>query len=118
MVIMGKRTSVYFTDDLAAAVGASGVPLAELIRRGLGTQPETPGEIRAKAAKARQAHEPAAAITAERRQPARPAPVARPLPHGGGQHSITSDARCLIGLDRRRGVFRRVGRPTLPPAST
>jgi hypothetical protein len=31
----GKRTSIYLSDDLAAAVEASGVPLAELIRRGL-----------------------------------------------------------------------------------
>jgi hypothetical protein len=32
---MGTRTSVYLDDDLKAAVKASGVPLAELIRRGL-----------------------------------------------------------------------------------
>jgi hypothetical protein len=32
---MGQRTSVYLDDDLHAAVKASGVPLAELIRRGL-----------------------------------------------------------------------------------
>lgn len=32
---MGKRTSVYLGDGLAAAVAACGVPLAELIRRGL-----------------------------------------------------------------------------------
>ena len=32
---MGQRSSVYLADDLAAAVKASGVPLAELIRRGL-----------------------------------------------------------------------------------
>ena len=31
----GERTSVYLAADLAAAVKASGVPLAELIRRGL-----------------------------------------------------------------------------------
>ena len=30
----GERTSVYLTADLAKAVKASGVPLAELIRRG------------------------------------------------------------------------------------
>jgi hypothetical protein len=33
---MGNRTSVYLDDDLQAAVKASGTPLAELIRRGLG----------------------------------------------------------------------------------
>ncbi len=33
---MGQRSSVYLADDLAAAVKASGQPLAELIRRGLG----------------------------------------------------------------------------------
>jgi hypothetical protein len=32
---MGQRGSVYLADDLAAAVKASGQPLAELIRRGL-----------------------------------------------------------------------------------
>jgi pyruvate dehydrogenase E2 component (dihydrolipoyllysine-residue acetyltransferase) len=37
MWYMGQRTSVYLDDDLHAAVKASGVPLAELIRRGLGT---------------------------------------------------------------------------------
>ena len=30
----GKRTSVYLSADLAAAVERSGLPLAELIRRG------------------------------------------------------------------------------------
>jgi hypothetical protein len=32
---MGQRTSVYLDDDLHAAVKASDVPLAELVRRGL-----------------------------------------------------------------------------------
>ena len=32
---MGQRTSVYFDEDLSAAVKASGVPFAELVRRGL-----------------------------------------------------------------------------------
>jgi hypothetical protein len=32
---MGNRTSVYLDDGLQAAVKASGIPLAELIRRGL-----------------------------------------------------------------------------------
>ena len=31
---MGQRTSVYLDDDLHAAAKASGVPLAELFRRG------------------------------------------------------------------------------------
>ena len=35
MTAPGKRTSVYFADDLAAAVAESGLPLAKLIRRGL-----------------------------------------------------------------------------------
>jgi hypothetical protein len=39
---MGKRTSVYLTDELAAAVKASGVPLAELVRRGLAATPMLP----------------------------------------------------------------------------
>src|SRR5579859_3105238 len=33
---MGVKTSVYLSDDLAEAVRASGVPLRELVRRGLG----------------------------------------------------------------------------------
>ena len=33
---MGKRTSVYLSDELAAGVAASGAGLAELVRRGLG----------------------------------------------------------------------------------
>jgi hypothetical protein len=33
---MGRKTSVYLPDDLAADVRASGVPMAELLRRGLG----------------------------------------------------------------------------------
>jgi hypothetical protein len=32
---MGLRTSVYLTDELAAMWKASGLPLAEVIRRGL-----------------------------------------------------------------------------------
>ena len=32
---MGQRSCVYLADDLDAAVKASGVPLAELVRRGL-----------------------------------------------------------------------------------
>lgn len=32
---VGRKTSVYLTDDLAERVKESGVPLAELIRRGL-----------------------------------------------------------------------------------
>jgi hypothetical protein len=40
----GERTSVYLAADLAAAVKASGQPLAELVRRGLaaGTAEVTP----------------------------------------------------------------------------
>jgi len=33
---------VYLTDELAAAVKASGVPLAELVRRGLAATPTLP----------------------------------------------------------------------------
>jgi hypothetical protein len=80
MASVGKRTSVYLSDDLAAAVEASGVPLAELIRRGLTggaapsvTRPETPGEVRAKVATAREAVELGRVTAAERRQaPAQP----------------------------------------------
>ena len=32
---MGKKTSVYFPDDLAEAVAESGAGVAELVRRGL-----------------------------------------------------------------------------------
>jgi len=44
----GERTSVYLAADLAAAVKASGVPLAELVRRGLavGTAPAAQAGVR------------------------------------------------------------------------
>jgi hypothetical protein len=44
---MGQRTSVYLDDDLHAAVKASGVPLAELARRGLAAPavPDTPATV-------------------------------------------------------------------------
>lgn len=42
---MGKRTSVYLSDDLEAAVKTSGVPLAELIRRGLSVPPVPPVQV-------------------------------------------------------------------------
>jgi hypothetical protein len=40
---MGQRTSVYLDDSLQAAAKASGIPLAELVRRGLavGAEPAT-----------------------------------------------------------------------------
>ena len=34
---MGKRSSIYLSEELEAAVKASGLPVVELIRRGLGT---------------------------------------------------------------------------------
>jgi hypothetical protein len=45
---MGKRTSVYLSDDLDAAVKASGVALGELVRRGLSAW--TPEEAAARLA--------------------------------------------------------------------
>lgn len=50
---MGKRTSIYLTTELAAAISASGKPLAELLWRGLDSLPLadqaelrlTPGEV-------------------------------------------------------------------------
>ena len=48
---MGRRTSVSLDDSLQAAEKASGVPIAELVRRGLGAgsgetaQPTTPGPV-------------------------------------------------------------------------
>ena len=42
---MGKRTSLYLSDELEAAVKASGLPLAELIRRGLHAPPAAPEAI-------------------------------------------------------------------------
>lgn len=50
---MGRRTSVYLSDGLAAAVAESGVPLAELVCRGLGAgsaAESPPGEPPAAAA--------------------------------------------------------------------
>ena len=58
---MGQRTSVYLDDDLSAAVKAAGVPLAELVRRGLAAS-TAPAESR----------------TAVRDPPAAPSPA--PLP--------------------------------------
>lgn len=39
---MGKRTSIYLGDDLAAAVEKTGLPLAELVRRGIYGPPARP----------------------------------------------------------------------------
>jgi hypothetical protein len=39
----GKRTSVYLSEELDAAVKASGVPIADLIRRGL--EAGTPADV-------------------------------------------------------------------------
>ncbi len=82
MGVVGKRTSVYLTEDLDAAVRASGVPLAELIRRGLGNHPETPGEIGARVTTARKARELGQASARERRTSPAPAPpAAEPCRH-------------------------------------
>jgi predicted transcriptional regulator len=35
---MGRRTSIYLTDALDEGVAAAGLPLAELLRRGLAAQ--------------------------------------------------------------------------------
>ena len=35
MEVVGKRTSVYLSNGLAAAVAGSGLSLADLVRRGL-----------------------------------------------------------------------------------
>ena len=42
---MGKRTSVYLSDGLHAEVLASGLPMAELIRRGLRNGPYPDVEV-------------------------------------------------------------------------
>jgi len=42
---MGKKTSIYLSDELAEAVKASGVRPAELIRRGLDVREPMPPEI-------------------------------------------------------------------------
>jgi hypothetical protein len=39
---MGKRTSIYLSDELAEAVRVSGIPVPELIRRGLGISEPSP----------------------------------------------------------------------------
>jgi hypothetical protein len=43
---MGRKTSVWLDDDLAERVRESGVPMAELIRRGLGAAAPDPLEVR------------------------------------------------------------------------
>lgn len=40
----GRKTSVYLSEELSAQVEASGVPLAELIRRGLAANEPEPLE--------------------------------------------------------------------------
>lgn len=40
----GRKTSVYLSEELSAQVEASGVPLAELIRRGLAADEPEPLE--------------------------------------------------------------------------
>ena len=50
---MGRKTSVYLSDDLDAQVRASKLPLAELIRRGLArsdAEPVTLADLRAELA--------------------------------------------------------------------
>lgn len=73
MAGVGKRTSVYLSDDLAAAVAGSGVPLAELIRRGLGAPARRPA--RPEAPPAVEAPGPGA--------PSAKAPARRRCPHPG-----------------------------------
>jgi hypothetical protein len=52
---MGKRTSVYLTDELAAAFTASGLSLTELVRRGLGAADPDEALVRAAATSAAEA---------------------------------------------------------------
>jgi len=47
---MGQRTSVYLDDDLHAAAKASGIPLAELVRRGLAASTAPPAQAQVPAA--------------------------------------------------------------------
>jgi hypothetical protein len=75
MAAVGKRTSVYLSDDLAAAVRASGVPLGELIRRGLEADI---GRAIAQTAAAAQEPVPAAAVAVTTPPKAR-----RRCPHPG-----------------------------------
>jgi hypothetical protein len=60
-----ERTSVYLGADLAAAVKASGVPLAELVRRGLtaSSAPEEPVPAQSTALSDRQADRRVAGFT-------------------------------------------------------
>jgi hypothetical protein len=52
---MGKRTSVYLTDSLAEGVDASGLGLAEIVRRGLGATGHDEGVARDAAQRAAEA---------------------------------------------------------------
>jgi hypothetical protein len=47
---MGQRTSVYLEDDLHTAAKASGIPLAELVRRGLAANTAPPAQAQVPAA--------------------------------------------------------------------
>lgn len=74
---MGKRTSVYLSDELSAAVKASGKTLAEIIRRGLeadsGARQPAP-EIRPAGPQA-----PPVTVIPARREDPRGNPFASPL---------------------------------------
>ena len=85
---MGRRTSLYLSDDLEAAVRASGLPLAELVRRGLAgpgpappAQQQAPGENPAKTSTSREAATPRNPIRAERP----PSSRADNCPHPAGR---------------------------------
>lgn len=94
----GERTSVYLAADLAAAVKASGQPLAELIRRGL------------------------AAGTAETAQPSASSPASPSLgalPDGDPSHGVLCMGPGCFQRDTRKYGLRQGSRsapPAVPPS--
>jgi hypothetical protein len=93
MWYMGQRTSVYLDDDLHAAVKASGVPLAELIRRGLGTAAPAPA------------------------QPPAPAAPAGPLAHPPGEPCPASPAPDPDAGSATHPALASAASPCAPPAA-
>ena len=97
---MGRRTSVYLSDELAVAVAASGVPLAELVRRGLGMVPAEPPVTVGPVQVVADERVPAGAAALDVRPPSR-----RPASRVEGQCPPHPGGRVLKGLCGACGTF-------------
>src|SRR5690348_3929804 len=86
-LVMGQKTSVYLADDVAAKAKASGIPLGELVRRGLEAgEPESLEAVAGRLEAAmRQAVE---AVQEEVRRAVREELAARFGPPAGSDHAM------------------------------